>query len=136
MKHYQELNGLPLPCRVNEYWSPKGGRVKGLTKSKKARESTKVLVSEIHERLGGKPSPLMGAVQVSIRWTPRNRVIADVDAYIKITLDALQHAGVYADDKQVVDVQCSREAVPKWPGHMDISVWAIEPDLDTLGSEL
>lgn len=92
--------------------------------SQQAREKRKLVVAAIHEQLGGAPEPMTGEVQVSYTITPRDRRLPDVDAFEKHLLDCLQHAGVYANDKQVV--QASKERLePQHPGHLDVQIWQV-----------
>jgi len=121
-----ELLGMSLPCPVNRLWRTHGH---GVRLSKEAREKMHRFVGEVHERLGGPPTPYTYPCQVTISWTPRDKRIADCDAYVKAVLDGLTKAGVYVDDNLVVDIHISRAKKPVFPGSMDITVWEIpEPD--------
>ena len=124
------LRNLPLPCPLNRLYRAmpmtKGGRHFSVqVLSKQARQKRDLVVAAIHEQLGGRPAPMCGMVQVSYTITPRNKRTPDVDAYEKHLLDCLQKAGVFPNDKQVV--QISKERLePKFPGHLDVQVWEVE----------
>jgi Holliday junction resolvase RusA-like endonuclease len=124
------LRDLPLPCPLNALYFPmpirtKGGRmVNKMINSTRSRERKKLLVAAIQQQLGGAPEPMTGPVQVTYTVTPRDRRTPDVDAYEKHLLDCLQAAGVYANDKQVVQVSKER-LEPKHPGSIDVQVWEV-----------
>ena len=123
------LRALPLPCPLNALHIPIPIRigkrvVQKLVTSRRAREKAKALIAAIHEQLGGAPEPMTGPVQVSYTIAPRDRLTPDVDAYEKHLLDCLAKAGVYANDKQVVQVSKERLA-PQFPGHLDVQVWEV-----------
>lgn len=125
-----DLRKLPLPCPINSMHGVMPIRVKGRyvhmkVLSKRARDRRKMIVAAIWEVLGGKPVALTGDVQVSYTITPRDRRTPDVDAYEKHLLDCLQHAGVIANDKQVVQVSKERMPTPQSPGHLDVQVWEV-----------
>jgi Holliday junction resolvase RusA-like endonuclease len=90
--------------------------------SKEYRHKREQLVYEVWQQTGGRPVPMTGDVQVSYTITPRDRRMADVDAYEKALLDGLQIAGVYVDDKQVVQVSKERMPEPKHPGGITVEI--------------
>jgi crossover junction endodeoxyribonuclease RusA len=49
----------------------------------------------------GGPLPLTGALAVEVKLHPPDRRRRDLDNLLKALLDALQHAGVYADDSLI-----------------------------------
>lgn len=120
---------LPLPCTVNSMYRAfpmnVGGRVifKQIL-SKRAREKRKLLVAAIHQQLGGLPVAMTGSVQVTYTVTPRDRRIPDADSHAKHLLDCLQAAGVFLNDRQVVQISTER-LEPKFPGHVDVQVWEV-----------
>jgi len=88
---------LPYPPSVNTYWRHKviGKRAAIYISEKGAafRQSVKALVS-ITE-------PISNLLHVSIRLTPPDKRIRDIDNPIKALLDALTHAGAWQDDSQI-----------------------------------
>lgn len=127
------LPNLPLPCPINSLYGVMPIRVHGgrlvhmKVLTSRARDRKRVIVAAIWDALGGKPVAMRGNVQVSYTITPRDRRTPDVDAYEKHLLDCLQAAGVYENDKQVVQVSKERLPTPAMPGHIDVQVWEVEP---------
>jgi len=87
---------LPFPPSINHYFSYYQGRP---VLSKEAR-AYRHLVRRIARAQGVKP--LMGPLAVRIEVHPPDNRRRDVDNVQKSVLDALQHAGVFWDDSQVV----------------------------------
>jgi crossover junction endodeoxyribonuclease RusA len=123
MNGYLSLKNLPLPTPVNRQWRTGSG---GTYLSKEANDKRKAIVAEIHRILGSVESPISTACTISIVWTPRDKRLADVDAYIKGCLDAITKAGVWVDDSLVELVTCERLPIPKSPGHWDCEIHVIE----------
>ena len=102
---------LPLPPSMNTYWR------RGPNRSPKAKYpivthiSAEGRVFRRHVKMillaqRGR-QPLKGHLYVfAALWTPT--LASDVDNRIKPALDALQHAGVYANDNKIADVQFIR----------------------------
>lgn len=97
---------LPYPPSVNTYWRRAGSRIH-LTA--KAREYRKRVIEAVQgaERMDGD-------LIVDIIATRPDRRRRDIDNIAKATLDAMQHAGVYEDDSQIVDLRSrwSGDVVP------------------------
>lgn len=92
---------LPFPPSVNHMYEPgyRGKRV--LTRRAKLfRETVVALVIDRANRLKA-PLPIVGAVAVEIVAHPPDEKRRDVDNLLKATLDALQAARVFCDDRQV-----------------------------------
>jgi crossover junction endodeoxyribonuclease RusA len=87
---------LPFPPSINHYFSYYQGRP---VLSKEAR-AYRHLVRRITSAKGVKP--LMGPLAVRIEVHPPDNRRRDADNFQKSVLDALQHAGVFWDDSQVV----------------------------------
>ncbi len=90
----------PLPPSVNHTWGHRG-KIKFLNKETRdfrARVKKAFLESEC-----AKKGPMTGDVEYVCKLCPRNKR-SDLDNYLKQPLDALQHAGVFADDRQVVRI--------------------------------
>ncbi len=118
---------LSLPCPINRRFVPilvmKGGRKIAIQSlSKEYRQKQQTLVDEVWRQLGGKPQPMTRAVQISYTMTPRSKITADCDAYEKALLDGLQKAGVYLDDKQVVQVSKERLPLAVFPGSLAVTI--------------
>lgn len=101
---------LPYPPSVNTYWRHKviGKRAAVYISEKGAafRSAVKGLASIA--------VPLAGHLHVSIRLTPPDARIRDIDNPIKALLDALTHAGLWQDDSQIK--RLSVEMLPKGSG--------------------
>jgi crossover junction endodeoxyribonuclease RusA len=65
--------------------------------------------------------PWADPVHVAIVWTPPDRRRRDVDNVIKPLLDALTHAGVWADDSQVYALTIVRVR-PQRPGNLVVTI--------------
>lgn len=87
---------LPFPPSINHYFSYYQGRP---VLSKEAR-AYRHLVRRMASAKGVKP--LMGPLAVRIEVHPPDNRRRDADNVQKSVLDALQHAGVFWDDSQVV----------------------------------
>lgn len=118
--HMIEIDGLPLPTPVNRQW--RQGRWGGTYLTAEARRRRQAIVDAIHAALGGPPEPISGAVRVELTWWPRDGRVADVDAYVKGALDALQTAAVYADDAQVEQLLVERVQLRRKGGAMRVRV--------------
>ena len=88
-----------------------------LDKSWKAARDELVLL--FAQEWMGKPA-LAGDVGVAIFETWPTHA-GDIDSPIKAVLDALEHAEVYGNDKQVVDLQVIKE--PSGPAALRVVVW-------------
>ncbi len=88
---------LPYPPSVNTYWRHRviGNRAAVYISEKGIgfRKQVKALIN-VNE-------PLYGFLYVSIRLTPPDKRVRDIDNPIKALLDALTHAGLWHDDSQV-----------------------------------
>ena len=126
---------LPLCCPLNAMYRALPFQVKlktgkSITKahnvlSKRARIKRDEITACIWQQLGGRPQPMTGDVSVQVMMTPRDRRTPDVDAFTKHLLDILAHAGVYANDRQVVRKVVERTPQPEFPGRMDVEIWEI-----------
>lgn len=82
------------------------------------------MVAEVWKILGGKPEPIAGHVQIAYTIYPATKRLPDSDAFEKELLDGLVHAGVIANDRQVV--QISKERLePAYPGRIEMEIWEV-----------
>lgn len=88
---------LPAPPSVNHYWRHWRGRVSISDKGRLYRQAVVAALKPL-----GITFP--GEVGVSILYGGK----CDLDNILKCLLDALQHAGIYKDDKQIADLRVSR----------------------------
>lgn len=93
---------LPLPPSINAtYKSGKGVFYKSKESKKWAEDAAWIIASHGYGR------PMIGMCSVSIRLDGL-RVNADIDNRTKITLDALQAAGIIENDKLVYELHVYR----------------------------
>ncbi|EIC83332.1 RusA family crossover junction endodeoxyribonuclease [Serratia sp. M24T3] len=97
---------LPFPPSFNGYWrSPNKGALKGRTLiSESGRKFRANALASVLEQLRRRPKAITANVAVSIVLYPPTNQKRDLDNYFKALLDALTHAGVYADDSQIKDL--------------------------------
>ena len=86
---------IPWPPSVNHFQGQNGNKRFLSAKTRLFRQKVSDTVSELN--LG----TLTQACEVFIALYPPDKRKRDIDNYIKQTLDALQHAGVFEDDSQV-----------------------------------
>jgi len=88
---------LPYPPSINTYWKHrvigKRASVYITAQGVEFRKQVKALISVQDQ--------LIGLLHVSIRLTPPDKRVRDIDNPIKALLDALTHAGLWQDDSQV-----------------------------------
>lgn len=95
---------LPYPPSVNEYWHYGRGQVYIAKPGRMFRRA--VVIEKI--RAVGNAQPVVGRLRVTLTAHPPDRRRRDMDNTLKATLDALQHAGVYADDSQIDELTIRR----------------------------
>ena len=106
---------LPYPPSVNHYWRRVGARTLISRQGRAFRESVCSLLAlrRLH--------PLDGWLKVHLQIYPPDRRRRDVDNIQKPVLDALQHAGVYRDDFQIVSLITDRMQ-PVQDGRLEVSI--------------
>lgn len=86
---------LPYPPSVNHYLARTRRGVR-------TTEQTRRFKQECACRLQGAPSErFCGPVMVEVLANPPDHSRRDLDNLLKVTLDALTHAGVWQDDSQI-----------------------------------
>ncbi len=94
----------PMPPSVNHTWGRKGKKTFLRREAREWREKVKKVFLESECAKGG---PMTKDVECKVKLCPRDRRRRDVDNYLKIALDGLQHAGTLLDDRQVTHL-CAR----------------------------
>lgn len=92
---------LPYPPSNNRYYRHNRGRIHIGTEGRGYR----LAVLEKRPRTGW---PLIGPLRMAIEVIPNRSVSQDLDNIPKCICDALQHAGIYADDNQIEDLRVVR----------------------------
>lgn len=93
---------IPWPPSVNTYWRHVGPRV--LISAEGREYRGRVMAAWI---AAGRPV-IAGRLAVSIDAMPPNRQRRDLDNLLKAPLDALQAAGMYADDSLIDELAIRR----------------------------
>ena len=112
---------LPYPPSVNHYWRRVGARTLISRQGRTFRESVCSLLALRRLR------PLEGWLKVHLQIFPPDRRRRDVDNIQKPVLDALQHAGVYHDDFQIVSLVTDR-LEPREGGQLVVTVIQVTDD--------
>ena len=111
---------LPWPPSINHYWRHVGKKVLISAKGRQYRRMIQELaVVERWPTFGGK------RLRVQILAYPPDKRRRDLDNMLKVTLDSLQHAGIYTDDSQIDDLRISR-GLHDGSGEMIVSIEGID----------
>lgn len=104
---------LPYPPTVNHYWlrTKRGMRI-----SDEGRDFRRRVVA----LLAGCPT-FTGRLAVTVRVFPPDRRTRDQSNLSKALFDALEHAGLFANDNQIVEEHWYRRA-PTPPGHVEVTI--------------
>ena len=110
---------LPWPPSVNHAWRNIGTGHTILSKAgREYRQSVAVAVL-----IAGKRT-FAGDMVISIEAYPPDKRRRDLDNALKLPLDGLAKAGVYADDFQIQKLTIERMSVAK-PGRLVVSIWDV-----------
>jgi crossover junction endodeoxyribonuclease RusA len=93
---------LPFPPSVNRYWRHVGRRT---LLSREGRQFRKRVCLVLKDRV---MTPIIGALAVTVDLHPPDRRRRDADNFLKGTLDALEHAGVYENDSQITHLEVDK----------------------------
>ena len=108
---------LPFPPSINHYWRHSRNGTYISAEGKSFRRKVKLLCRGTE--------PLKGRLRVELQVTWPDRRRRDIDNIQKPVLDALEHAGVCADDSQIKDLRTVVVGVEK-PGRVEVWVWEEE----------
>lgn len=114
---------LPFPPSINHYWRHtainRKPRVYLSAEGLAYRATVAALLAN------AMPTPLVGRIKVVMRMYAPNKRRYDIDNRVKAVLDALTHAGLWADDEQVDDLHLIRGDVVK-DGQLMIEISEID----------
>ena len=107
----RRVMSLPFPPSVNRYWRHVGPRVLVSREGRSYRKRVCSLLAAT--RLSPATSTFRGRVHMTVTLHPPDHQRRDLDNSMKGLLDALEHAGVYADDSQIDELKIVRgDVVP------------------------
>ena len=107
---------LPYPPTMNTYWRHVGYRTLISREGRTFRRNVCALLGG-----GRRKPPTSGRIALAMDAYPPDHRRRDLDNLQKPVLDALEHAGVYADDSQIdLLVTRRREVVPG--GRLEVEV--------------
>jgi Holliday junction resolvase RusA-like endonuclease len=109
---------LPWPPSANHAHGRSGRRIYLSQRTKQYREDVRAAIWADR----GVPHTVTALLGVSLIFEPPQRYSGDLDNLIKQTLDALQAAGVMADDKQVVVIRAEKGQRRK-EGRVRVVMW-------------
>jgi crossover junction endodeoxyribonuclease RusA len=113
---------LGFPPSTNRYWRNLAGRT---VLSKAGRLYKETVAMTVRKQLGMPVQAMTGPVAVHIDLCPPDRRRRDIDNHAgKGLLDALQAAGVYEDDSQIVELHAYMRDVEKG-GRCAVEVMAL-----------
>lgn len=99
---------LPFPPSVNHYWRHVGAKV---LISREGRAYREIVAQSVTREPTLASGPIAGRLAVRVTACPPDRRRRDLDNLAKALLDALGHAGAYADDSQIDWLLIERDEV-------------------------
>jgi crossover junction endodeoxyribonuclease RusA len=119
---------LPFPPSMNSYWrSPNKGALKGRHLiSERGRKFRTEAIARVLEQLRRQPKPITTNIAVTVVFCPPNKAPRDLDNYFKALFDAMTHAGVWVDDKQIKRIVADWGPVTKG-GKVELSISEVLP---------
>jgi len=99
---------LPWPPSTNAIWRIFKNRIilSAVGKEYRKQVGVRIMVAGLHRN-----PPIFDLINVALWAYPPDRRKRDVDNLLKAPLDALTHAGIWADDSQIVRLQITRMPV-------------------------
>ena len=106
---------LPYPPTMNHYWCRGRYGTFISAKGRNFRRSVGIIVAAY------RVESLEGPLAIGITMIPPDNRRRDIDNILKPLLDALQHAGCYEDDSQIVHLNIHKNE-PQKPGNVLVRV--------------
>lgn len=107
---------IPHPPSVNHYYRIVGGNALISEEGRTYRRNVHAALYLLAPK-----EPMAGKLTVTILWTPPDNRRRDCDNILKAALDSMQHAGLYVDDSQIVELSI-KKMPPVKPGRLDIQI--------------
>jgi crossover junction endodeoxyribonuclease RusA len=108
---------LPFPPSVNGYWRHNRGVTHISRRGRDFRDAVAEIIS------GLSIETILGPMLIELTLFPPDKRRRDVDNYQKGLLDALEVAGVYNDDSQIVRLTTEKRPAEK-PGRAEVRIWS------------
>lgn len=100
---------LPFPPTVNSYYSAGHGKIRYVSAA--GRKFRNEVFERVREQMPGEM--LNDRLNVEVVLYPPDRRTRDLDNYMKALLDAITHAGLWADDELIDQLSIYRGEVVK-----------------------
>ena len=114
------------PPTVNHVWKKTGSGRVYLSKEGRGFRSTIGWLAKLARNDGVLPQePFKGPLRVAVRLAPPDRRRRDIDNVCKALFDALTHAGVWEDDRQIMELEMAMDA-PVKGGSVKLEIEAME----------
>ncbi len=120
---------LPWPPSVNTYWRINtSSRKPGMLISREGREYRAEVAARV--MLARASARITDLIRLTVELYPPDGRRRDTDNVLKAIFDALEFAGVYADDVQIHELHVIRQCQER-PGHVDVRVEPLGISIDT-----
>ena len=113
---------LPFPPTVNTYWRYVGGSPRVSKKGRKYKSVVKDLVWLQRTTHPFEPFDPSKRLSAALRFYPPDERKRDIDNLSKAPFDALEEAGVFADDSQFDLILLSRHEIHKPKGRLVVVI--------------
>ena len=112
---------LPFPPSVNHCWRRGSRRTYMSAAGKAYRQNVIAAVWSLY----GKPKPWTCLLELAMDFEPPTSATYDLDNYFKASIDAMVHAGLMVDDKQIKKITAEMHAKNP-PGRVVVEVFELD----------